>query len=175
MIRGICSLALLASLVVPVAVRADVPLPKVEEEDKNRFTVPIEMSVDDKLEQPELHVPQSMLKTWRQAIGAGNAKRQAMEVMPTLLAGLALTLSFALSGVWLARKHGLAHGKALALLITAVSLCGFLAMNVTADEALPRTVKKRHDGPTIKVVVVEKGDAIKLILPRSQMDKLAEK
>lgn len=173
MCRTFCTF-MLAALICVGSARADraIRKPADSTEPKN-FNASLVVELRDEMHQPELHVPRSLMKTWQQAAAPLDGDyRLADASLSTMLAGLALTLSFGCGGVWLARRHGLASTKTLALWIATLAIAGFTVANVFADEALPRSIKRK--GSTIKVVVVPKGDAIKLILPKAEVDKLTD-
>jgi hypothetical protein len=104
----------------------------------------------------------------------------------SVIAGLAVAMAVALGGVWMVRTRGRTTGRGLALLISA-SLC--LGISVTAWANVPPPFpKKAPPSPVetstrletaftgkVQVRIVSGDGTVQLVLPRSDVAKLAEK
>jgi hypothetical protein len=132
----------------------------------------IVVETDDKAKQPRLVVPATLLGGPPKP---GAAPGQAQ--LPTIMAGVALTLAFVTGGFWLLRKG---PGRSLVLLF-ALSLVVAGASAVQADLARPpqtTPVKLPADvklsGNQITLEVVPRGDSIKLIVPKDAVKPAAK-
>lgn len=148
---------------------ADRPAPPVKKDDG---AVPLVIQVDMKAQQNKLLIPKEMLGKLKADAGA---EPKSLAKLHTMVAGLSLALALAFGGVWMMKHRGQTGGRALALLVGAVTalLIGGAAM-VWADVA-PRSQPFPVPGPVnsnVIIEVVEKGTEIKLIITRDQLTKL---
>src|SRR5579884_547277 len=130
------------------------------------------VEVDERAKQPRLVVPAALLGPQpRPGAGAGFGQ------LPTVVAGVALTLAFVTGGFWLLRKG---PGRALVLLF-AVSLLlagtAFVQADVPRDPPpkavkLPADVRISQDKLTLEVVPF--GDTVRLIVPKDGARGAAE-
>jgi hypothetical protein len=149
--------------------------------------------VDDKAQEPHLEIPRKLLANLRvSADGADDGTRRA-EARPrwhTILAGVALSCGLALGGLWLVRARYRPGAKAALLLAATLGLFAVgvdcLWANIAppfgqpgsrppapaAPERLPAGVVLSEKVP---IQVVERGEAIRLVVPREQLAKVPEK
>lgn len=149
--------------------------------------------VDDKAPEPRLEIPRKLLANLRvSADGAedGTRRAEARPAWHTILAGVALSCSLALGGLWLVRARHRPGAKALLLLSATACLLAVGAGCLWADipspfgrprprppapaepEKLPAGVVLAEKVP---ISVVERGEAIRLIVPREQLAGVLEK
>jgi hypothetical protein len=155
---------------------------------------PVVILVDDKAQEPRLEVPRKLLANLRASAedGADDGTRRA-EARPawhTILAGIALSCSLALGGLWLVRARYRPGAKAALLLLTTVVLLGVGAGCLWADipspfgrprprPPAPAEPEKLPEGVVLSekvpIQVVERGEAVRLIVPREQLARVLEK
>jgi len=143
--------------------------------------VPFVVEVDEKAKEARLQIPRKLLPNQRAALdneeqdprtGSGVSR------LHTIVAGIALALALTLGGLWMVRQGGHFKGHGLALVLGALA---FLSLGgvVWANAAVPRDIPPAPEKVVLPegvkgqvvVEVVEKGDAIKLILPPSMLSK----
>jgi hypothetical protein len=153
------------------------------------------VTVEDDAEMARLLIPRKLVKAWQHA-SLSPARDTAVASarswsLPTLVAGLALTLSLTLGGLRLAgwRPRWSGAGKVAALLVLAVASVGMVVALVRADVPpgpSPRRplLPERPDLPREAVVeplllkskvtveVLPEGEVIQLIVPRSLLAPL---
>jgi hypothetical protein len=144
--------------------------------------VPLVIVLDDSAKQPRLEIPRKVLSSLKASADGqeGDGRRvEALPVLHTIVAGVALSLAFTLGGLWLVRSRRRFTGTGAALLLAALTLTvagGVLWANVPApppprpaDPGIPLADKAT-------VQVVDQGDAIRLVASPKQlagvMDKL---
>ncbi|HZY84544.1 MAG TPA: hypothetical protein VFE78_06920 [Gemmataceae bacterium] len=146
-----------------------------------RATLTVE--VDDRVKEPRLQIPANLLP----AAAPATAPRKADAWhLPTVVAGVALTLSLASGGLWLLRRGTTRRAAAGALLLALFALGGtalFADIPGPGQRARPRppapagplpTLLLPADvrlSPNIVVEVVEKGDGVKLIVNKAMLGK----
>jgi hypothetical protein len=118
---------------------------------------------DENAKSARLVIPAGML------VGVAPKRVGALDRMPALMAGLALTAAFVSGGFWLVRRN-----RAVAAVVLFVSVVVFGASTLQADLArpprpgvgvpiaFPATI--RHEG-NLTVDVVPQGDTMELIVP----------
>jgi hypothetical protein len=154
--------------------RGDVlkPGPKAETVFKTKLVV----EVNDDLKEARLQIPRGLLQ------GKGDPRKTDAGALPTIVAGLALTLAFASGGFWLMRR-GAGRGVTVALLALAVLALGATALWANA----PITTKDFKEGTyslpavplpagiqlseKLTIEIVEKGDTVKLLVNKSMVLK----
>jgi hypothetical protein len=139
------------------------------------------VEVDPAATQPRLVIPRHLLNAIPPLPGvrpgAEAPKRFGAASLPTIVAGLALTLSMASGGVWLVRKG---KGRAAALLV-GLGVFAFGTASLVADVSVPKKTPAPTPARTIalpadvklpnKVLleVADDGNAIKLIVPKGMV------
>jgi len=148
------------------AVRADVPVDPPKEP-----TYPLVIEAYPKVEEARLIIPKQMLGKLKAELDqeekggiAGTSRMQ------TIIAGVAMTMALAFSGLWLVRR-GPNGGRHLALLIGAVGFFGIGAA-VMADGAVRPDRTPRTDKVVIQIT--DKGDEVKLIVNKGKLAKAIE-
>jgi hypothetical protein len=117
---------------------------------------------------PRLIVPKQFL--------AANGKRSdAGSILPTVMSGLALALAFAGSGIWLVRQRRGGGAGALGIVTClAVLALGASSSADFAPSGRPGPEQRAvFDGTT--VFVVDKGDAIQLVISPADLAKMQAK
>jgi hypothetical protein len=132
------------------------------------------VEINESVKQPRLLIPKNLLLT----DSAPEAPRKGAALgTSTLMAGVALTLAFVTGGLWIARR-GKGRGIAtvaiglVALAATAGALCANLAPS--KPPARPATVHLPAEiklSDRVTVLIVEKGDSIKLVVNKSMLGK----
>ena len=153
--------------------RADPPKPPVKKDDGS---VPLVVQFDVKAPQAKLEIPRKLLGQAKAGLGIEPPAVANSSRLPTIMAGLSLTLAFVCGGLWLARHRGQFGGRGLALLAGAGTLLAVGGASlVWADVPvrpiarpvpLPAPVAPVFGDVRVIVEVVEKGDVIKLTLNR---------
>ncbi|HWG42746.1 MAG TPA: hypothetical protein VN688_08170 [Gemmataceae bacterium] len=157
--------------------------------------VKLEVKVNENAKLPVLQVPINLALGQRPAAGGGAAlpaededtDRRAAIGLPTIVAGLALTLAFASGGLWMVRRGS---RRSLALLL-AVSLFAACTAAVWADipgpNRRPRPVPAKPGLPSLQLPAgieltdklilepVPNGDHLTLIVPKSMVKEKGEK
>jgi len=125
--------------------------------------------VDERVKEPRLVIPRSLM----------GDKKSAWLEMPTVVAGLALTLALVSGGVWLVRRGTSRNVAAVAL---ALSVLALGATALFADVAKPPPPKVTPVTLPASVVLsdkiqfefVDKGDEIKLIVGKDMVKSEAK-
>jgi len=130
------------------------------------------VEVDDKANEPRLVIPRSLLNP---------AKKVSSLNVPTVVAGVALTLAMVSAGFWFIRRG---PGRSVAAAVVVVSLFVLGVSAVYADlgpgprlrppERAPAAIKLPADVQLTEDVLVEftdKGDAIRLIVNKANVLK----
>jgi hypothetical protein len=109
------------------------------------------------------------------AAGDGTTVAQASR-LPTVLAGLFLTLSLVFTGLWLVRSRGLLGTRTAAMILAGAILLVLGGAAVlwacplhTAERALPG---KGEPADRVVIEVTEQGESVKLIVHRSKLNQL---
>jgi hypothetical protein len=169
MIRVLAALALLALV---EAARADIsPPPRRPSRPAGRKQVKLVVKVDRKVRKPRLVVPRKFIGT------RGRPRAEAAPSrLPTLAAGVALSLTVVTGGIWLVRRGK--KGRFLAGALLAVSLVGLGGAALWAD--IPPLGKRRPPAARTETValpagiqlsdeltleIVERGNVVTLIVP----------
>jgi len=149
---------------VPAA-RADLRPPPPKEP-----TAPLVIEAGPKVEEARLIIPKKMLGDLKAELDreekggiAGTSRMQ------TIIAGVAMTMALAFSGLWLVRR-GPNGSRHLALLLGAVAFFGIGAA-VMADRAPPRDPARTDK---VSIQVTDKGDEVKLIINKAKLAKAIE-
>ncbi len=158
--------------------RPPVPAPPLPPEPKVP-TYPLVIEVSPNVAEAKLVIPRKMLGDLRGELPADQANPITVagrSRLHTVIAGAALALGLAFSGLWLVRR-GRGSGKTFGIALGAVCLLGVGAA-VWADLAPPRPRPGPVQAPmrsprmnNVLIEVVEKGDAVKLIV---SPDKLSQ-
>jgi len=135
--------------------------------------VKLEVVIDDKAKTARLQIPQGLLTEDKRRSDAGWP-------LPTIMAGLALTLAFVSGGLWLVRRG---PARKVAAVVLFLSLLAFGTAAVYADLIVrPRPDPKPLTLPAgltlsdkMVLEVVEKGDTVKLVVNSSMLPKKHEK
>jgi hypothetical protein len=131
--------------------------------------VKLEVVVDDKAKTARLVIPAGLLTDDKRRADAGWP-------LPTILAGLALTLAFVSGGLWLARRGPARKAAAVVLLLALVAFgtAALTANPVVRPQPEPKTITLPA-GITVSdkfvLEVVEKGDTVRLIVSSSMVAK----
>jgi hypothetical protein len=156
------------------AVRADKAVPERPDDPPAAQKVKLTVEVDANAKQPRLVIPRSLANPPKKAdAGLG---------IPTIVAGVALTLAVVSAGFWFIRR-GPGRSVAAAVLVVALFALGVSALYADIGPG-PRpkppippavtTIKLPADVPLQEDVLIEfadKGDAIKLIVPKAAAPK----
>jgi hypothetical protein len=135
--------------------------------------VKLVVEVDDKVKTAKLVIPQGLLTEDKRRSDAGWH-------LPTIMAGLALTLAFVSGGLWLARR-GPARKVAAVVLVLSLLAFGTAALYANAGfkpTPVPKVVTLPADvilSDKLVLEVVDKGDAVHLIVNPSMLAKKPEK
>jgi hypothetical protein len=165
--RWILPAAALLLLGTTAEVRADRAAPPSDTTVRlGERNVKLVVVIDDKVKEPRLQIPQSLLA------GGGKKSADAGPRLPTIMAGLALSVSLVAAGFWLVRRG---PGRRLAAVVLAVSLLACGASAVWANVG-PKPIESK-DRPTLVAMpagillpeqivleVVPRGDAVRLIV-----------
>jgi hypothetical protein len=132
------------------------------------------VEINESAKQPRLLIPKNLLLT---DTPAEAPRKGAFLGTSTLMAGLALSLACVTGGLWIARRG---KGSGLAALCLGVFALAATASSLSADipapkpPAKPPTVALPADirlSGRITVLIVEKGDSIKLVVNKSMLGK----
>jgi len=156
------ALVLLAGSAVP-ALANGAPRPRPEIQFGERETKVV-VEVDEKAKQPRLVIPAQLLAPVK-----GPGQPGAGAALPTIVVGLALTLSFVTGGFWLLRKG---PGRSLVMLfVLSLALVGVTTVQAdlarppeTKPVKLPADVMLTQDKITLEVTPF--GNTVKLIVPK---------
>ena len=160
------------SLTAATARANEAPPPKPETIKLGSREVKLEVVVDDRAARAgaRLQIPQGLLTEDRRRSDAGWH-------LPTIMAGLALTLAFVSGGLWLARRG---PARKIAAVVLFLSLLAFGTAALNADVG-PRPDPKPLTLPAgvtlsekLVLEVVEKGDTVKLIISSRMVVKGAK-
>jgi hypothetical protein len=175
-------LAALFLLGAAAATRADVAKPPKPDKTPPKATVPVVILTDDKVTETHLEVPKSLLASLRADAGEpdGDSRRAGLAPLQLVVAGLALTVAISLGGLWLVRYRNRPGGRTLVVLLAVVTVLGAAGLvwaNIAPPPPPPKPVLP--DGillsEKVSVDVVEKGDAVRLIVPRGDLAKVLDK
>jgi hypothetical protein len=156
--------------------------PEVLPRGARRATLTVE--VDDRVKEARLQIPANLLPPAAPAAPARGADAGPWH-LPTVVAGVALTLAFATGGLWLLRRGTTRRVAAGGLLLALFALGGTALF---ADIPGPGRGRPRPPAPpgplptlllpadvrlspNIVVEVVEKGDGVKLIVNKAMLGK----
>src|SRR5262249_50127172 len=157
------------------------------------LTAPVVVVVDDKATETHLQIPRALLGQLRADAGdAGDPNTRRAEALPPLhlvVAGAALALALTFGGLWLVRARARTARSNVALLLVAVTALAVGATSLWANAAAPQPKPKPDSGAvdvklpanganlTDKAVieVIEKGDAITLIVNRDDLANVLQK
>lgn len=174
-----------------------VPRPKAPRIDK----MPLVIEIDNRVRIPRLQIPKKLLPgagAAGAAPGVRGAEAPAEEPrqhadagprrLPTLVAGVALSLGFVSAGLWLVRRRGGRRAVTLSVVVGLLILGGAALWADVPVGPLPRPQPPRPPQPApapklpqllpptgvvlpanIEVEVVEKGQALKLILNKNMV------
>jgi hypothetical protein len=162
---------------VPAA-RANEAPPPVRTKPADPQLVKLVVEVDDDVKEPRLQIPRAFLGAAGERKGADLGPGR----VPTIVAGLALTLAFASGGFWLLRRGS---SRYFASAVLALSLVALSATALWADRlpiVPPKPASPKEVGTLalpagiqvsdkIAIEVVDKGDAVKLIINKSMAIK----
>jgi hypothetical protein len=144
--------------------------------------VSLTVEVDDRVKEMRLQVPANLLPP---AAPTAPARGAGAWHLPTVVAGVALTLSLTTGGLWLLRRGTTRRAAAGALLLGLFALGGAALFanapmfvrpvpQFAAPAGPPATLLLPADvrlSPNIVVEVVEKGDGVKLIVNKAMLGK----
>ncbi len=143
------------------------------------------LEVDPKVKQARLVIPRQMVPVMRVSAEAEEStpKTAGLPFHHTLFAGAALSLALTFGGLWVVKQRDKPWGKTLAVLLVTAGLLGttglvFANLRVPVPEPPlvapnpPAPIPLAGVLPDVAVEVVDKGDAIKLIVNREQYGKL---
>jgi hypothetical protein len=164
------------------AARADLIRPPKPDKNPPKPVVPVVILTDDKVTETHVEIPKSLLASLRADAGEpdGDSRRAGLAPLQMIVAGLALTVAISLGGLWLVRYRNRPGGRTLVALLVVVTVLGAAGL-VWANVAPPPPPPKPAlpDGillsEKVTVDVVEKGDAVRLIVPRGDLAKVLEK
>jgi hypothetical protein len=193
--RWIWTTAVVLALLAPAA-RADLkPANPVgpKKPPAGPLTAPIVVVVDDKATETHVQIPRALLGQLRADAGdAADPNTRRAEALPPLhlvVAGTALALALTFGGLWLVRARIRPTRSNVALLLVAITALAIGATSLWADIAVPKPKPKPDSGTadakvpanganlTDKAVieVVDKGDAITLIVNRDDLANVLQK
>jgi hypothetical protein len=134
--------------------------------------VKVTVEVDENAKDARLVIPQNLLAPAQPRL------RGALDRVPMIVAGLALTCAFVSGGFWLVRRGKAGTKTISALLLSWLVITGSV---VWANEAPPPQPKKpeplklpanvKITGKIIFEVVAQKGDSVKLIVNKDMIVK----
>jgi hypothetical protein len=159
----------------------DLPKPK-----KESPTTSVVIVANDQVKEARLQIPRKLVKDLQ--VGGlfpegGDARTEnRLPALNTLVAGLTLSLALTLGGLWLVRQRRRTPGRgATALLLAAAVLLGASGALVWANVP-PRERPPQPANPTgmplpgkVAIEIVDKGDAITLIVNRGELAKIVDK
>ncbi len=165
------ALVLLAIPAVVWANRALPPPPPAGPLNKAPQSVKFVVVVDDSVKEPRLEVPANLLL-------APDARRgDAAPAVPVIVVGLALAGAFVSGGLWLSKRGRIATSLVVALGLFALGGSALIA-DIAVPKTKPTTELKLPAGvelpAKVTLLVTEKGDAIKLIVPSGAVLKGAK-
>ena len=150
--------------------------------------VPLTVEVDDRVKEMRLQIPANLRPP---AAPAAPARGASAWHLPTVVAGVALTLSLATGGLWLLRRGSARRAAAVGLLLALFALGGAVLFAnapiglggferppppflLPAPPGPPPTLLLPADvrlPPNLVLEVVEKGDGVKLIVNKAALGK----
>jgi hypothetical protein len=163
---------------------------------------PLVVVADENVKEPRLEIPRKLLRSLRADLGDEQEPdtRRVEAPLPrlhTILAGGALSLALVTGGLWLTRSRNRLAGRGLVLLLVAGGLLVLGSGVLWADLAPrpnpfgPKPVPNPFPNPKppvmpvlpagvtladkVGIVIVEKGDAITLVVNRDDLAKVVEK
>src|SRR6267378_6205657 len=176
-------IAVLGALVLGFGLGANgcTPIPREVQQDKAApeasTAVLLTVEVEDYTSDSRLQIPRKLIGAMRAAAEAEGGKEDRAVAggsrLHTIIAGVALSLALALSGLWFVRHRVRFRGQRFTVLLTATSLLvvgGALWADVAGPGWRPR--RDRFLGPPalppasgrVVVEIVDKGDTVKLIV-----------
>jgi hypothetical protein len=145
--------------------------------------VSLTVEVDDRVKEARLQIPANLLPP---AAPAAPARGAGAWHLPTVVAGVALTLSLTTGGLWLLRRGSTRRAAAAGLLLALFALGGTaLLADIPPGRGRPRPQPPAPPGPAgtlllpadvrlppnLVLEVVEKGDGVKLIVNKAALGK----
>ena len=156
-------------LVLGRPVLADLPVGPLPSPNAKPFVI----EADPNAKEAKLTIPREMLGKMKASAEQGNEDEAyaSSARTHTIIAGVALTMALAFSGLWLVRRTP-GGSRNLALLIGAL---GFLGISgaLYANKAAPKPAIDLTNFVIIEVV--DKGDAVKLVVNKDKLSKVPEK
>jgi hypothetical protein len=154
-------------------------------------TVPFVVLVDDKVKEPHLEIPRTLVVAMRASADEAETETRRAEAprLHLILAGTALSLSLAAGGFWLLRSGNRFSRSGAALLLAVGVLLTLGAASLFADLG-PRPAGPRPPLPNpplpvlppgiafddgVVLDIVPKGTAIRLIVPSKQLQDVLDK
>jgi hypothetical protein len=165
-------LALLALSASSPSARGNLRVFRPSEAPPGPHQVKLVLEVDDSVKEPRLQIPRALLRLFpaaqpRRGAGAWH--------LPTVVAGVALTLAFASGGLWLLRRSPRTAAAALLLALFALGGAALWA-NAPVFQNAPAQAPDVLQLPTgirlpgkIVLEVVDGGDSVKLIVNKSMV------
>ena len=177
LIRVLTVLGLLA-YVLPSG-RANEAPPPPTKRDNTPAAAPLVVVLDDGVQQPRLEIPRKVLSNLKAAADGQDEDTRRAEALPrlhTIIAGVALSLSLTLGGLWLVRSRRRFSGAALLVAALALTAAGsVLGANVPAPPPPPSVPAGIPLADKATVQVVDEGDAIRLVASRKQLAGVMDK
>jgi hypothetical protein len=177
---------LLALLGLASLAQADIPSPRPKPAppapviDKNDKSVPLTFETVEGNGPTRVIIPKKFAGPMKAAgldtHSTDAIAEQPRSRMPAILAGLFLTLSLTFTGLWLVRSRGLVGPRTVAIILAGVAMLGLGTALVCANAPAPRPALPApiaDNGDRVIIEVVEQGDAVKVIIAKSRVQKLA--
>jgi hypothetical protein len=159
---------LLLGLAFAPLAKADVPPPPPKDP-----TYPLVIEAYPKVAEARLIVPRKMLGKVKAALdGQETEQRAGLSPTHTIIAGGALAMALAFSGLWLVRK-GPGGVRSLVLLVGAVAFLG-IGTALWADGVIRRPPVPVNRFDRVVIEVTDKGDEVKLIVNKGVLTKALE-
>jgi hypothetical protein len=141
--------------------------------------VPVVIVVDDSAQQPRLEIPRKVLSSLKASADGEEGDTRRAAILPqlhTIIAGVALSLALTLGGLWLVRSRRRFTGTGAALLVVTLAVAaggGALWANLPPPPPMPDPGIRLADKATVQIV--DKGDAIRLIVSSKQLTGVLDK
>jgi hypothetical protein len=146
--------------------------------------VPLVVELDEGAKAARLVIPRPLVANLHLAEGGGLDRPDALvraQDLPTMVAGVSLSLAFVFAGLKLARLRKMPNGRQVGLLLALVALGGVGATFVWANQPpnaappQPLAVPCLLGTSMVTVEVVEHGDTIKLIVNRAHLARFTRR